>query len=270
MTIGSLFSGIGGLELGLERAGLGPVVWQVEADPWCRQVLEKHWPGVDRYTRVENVGAHNLAPVEVICGGFPCQDVSTAGSGAGLSGARSGLWFEFARIVYEMRPSWVVVENVASGANAWVDFVTSDLAECSYAVLPIPIQASDVGAPHRRSRVFLVGRRVMGDTYSFRYTSERYKRSSVRRSRRSDDHRSNARVVWPPAPEDADGWRKYSGPEPGLYRDAYGLPAGMDRSEWKSRIKGLGNAVVPQCAEVVGYVIRELIYARQSQIDCAE
>ena len=93
MRIGGLFSGIGGLELGLERAGVGHTVWQVEQDAWCRSVLAQHWPEAERFDDVCNVGAHNLSPVEVICGGFPCQDISKVGRGAGLDGARSGLFW---------------------------------------------------------------------------------------------------------------------------------------------------------------------------------
>lgn len=106
MRIGSLFSGIGGLELGLEMAGVGDVAWQVELDPWCRAVLARHWPNADRSVcDVTEAGPWNLEQVEVICGGFPCQDVSCAGIGAGLSGARSGLWREYLRIVDECKPT---------------------------------------------------------------------------------------------------------------------------------------------------------------------
>src|SRR5581483_9685057 len=145
MSIGSLFSGIGGLELGLERAGLGPVRWQVEIDPFRRSVLERHWPRVRRFSDVRFVGKRDLDPVDIICGGFPCQDLSSAGKRAGLTGPRSRLWFEFARVVAEMRPPWVVVENVSSGAGSWVDHVRRDLERLGYASLPVPIAASDCG-----------------------------------------------------------------------------------------------------------------------------
>jgi DNA (cytosine-5)-methyltransferase 1 len=157
MTIGSLFSGIGGLELGAEAAGLGPVVWQVERDPFCREVLARHWPRADRSVcDVREANARNLAPVTAIVGGFPCQDVSAAGLGAGLSGARSGLWYEFARIVSELRPGIVIVENVASGARRWVDPVREGLRALGYSTRAVGISAFDVGAPHVRERVFIV------------------------------------------------------------------------------------------------------------------
>lgn len=155
--IGSLFSGIGGLELGLERAGLGPVAWQVEIEPYCRAVLARHWPSVDRSVEdVRNARASNLLPVDVICGGFPCQDVSSAGKRAGLAGAKSGLWFEFRRIIGELRPAGLVIENVASGAAAWLPQISADLADLGYRARALGISAADVGAPHRRARVFVV------------------------------------------------------------------------------------------------------------------
>src|SRR5437868_5460774 len=111
VNVGSLFSGIGGFELGFERAGMR-VSWQVEQDAYCRAVLARHFPDAARFEDVREVGAQNLDPVDLICGGFPCQDLSSAGRGAGIDGARSGLWSEFARIVCELRPRYVVVENV--------------------------------------------------------------------------------------------------------------------------------------------------------------
>lgn len=157
MTIGSLFAGIGGLELGLERAGLGPTIWQVEQDAYCRSVLAKHWPDADRsVTDVCEAGAANLERVDLICGGFPCQDLSYAGKGAGLDGARSGLWFEYLRIIRELRPRFVVVENVAALLARGMDVVLGTLAESGYDALWTSLRASDVGAPHRRERLFIV------------------------------------------------------------------------------------------------------------------
>jgi DNA (cytosine-5)-methyltransferase 1 len=157
MKIGSLFSGIGGLELGLEQAGLGETAWQVEIDPFCRSVLAQHWPEAERFEDVKRVGAHNLARVDVLCGGFPCQDVSSAGKGAGIKeGTRSGLWFEYRRIVRELAPPWVVVENVASGAKRWLPQVRRDLHLLGYDTAAVALSAADVGAPHLRKRIFVI------------------------------------------------------------------------------------------------------------------
>jgi len=156
VTIGSLFSGIGGLELGLERAGLGAVVWQVERDAYCRHILARHWPEAQRFDDVRTVGRDNLAPVDVLCGGFPCQDLSAAGNGAGLEGARSGLWYEMRRVIEEIEPTWIVVENVAHTWRRYVPVVRRDLWGLGYASLPIRVRACDVGARHERRRVFLV------------------------------------------------------------------------------------------------------------------
>jgi DNA (cytosine-5)-methyltransferase 1 len=157
MKIGSLFSGIGGLELGLEWAGVGHVVWQVERDPFPRSVLAKHWPKADRgVTDVRKAGSATLPYVDVICGGFPCQDISYAGKGAGLAGERSGLWYEFARVIREMGPRYVVIENVSALIARGLDQVLGTLADIGYDAQWRTIRASDVGAPHRRERLFIV------------------------------------------------------------------------------------------------------------------
>ena len=153
--IGSLFSGIGGLELGLEAAGFGPVLWQVEQDEYCRSVLAKHWPDADRSV-FDVRAAQSLRRVDLICGGFPCQDVSGAGKGAGLAGERSGLWFEYHRIVRELRPTCIVVENVASGKRRWLPTVRRMLETIGYRTRAVQISAADVGAPHLRERVFVL------------------------------------------------------------------------------------------------------------------
>lgn len=110
-TFGSLFAGIGGFDLGLERAGM-ECRWQIEIDPFCVKVLARHWPEVKRYANIRNVAGTELEPVDLMCGGFPCQDLSQAGKRAGIKGSRSGLWFEFARLIGVLRPRYVLIENV--------------------------------------------------------------------------------------------------------------------------------------------------------------
>lgn len=163
MNVGSLFSGIGGFELGFERAGMR-VSWQVEQDAYCRAVLARHFPDAARFEDVREVGGRELDPVDLICGGFPCQDLSTAGRGGGIDGTRSGLWSEFARIVRELRPRYVVVENVPAlltgKGKRWergpIGRVLGDLAEARYDAEWACLSAGEFGAPHLRKRVWIV------------------------------------------------------------------------------------------------------------------
>jgi|TARA_R110000824_G_scaffold382955_1_gene576268 DNA (cytosine-5)-methyltransferase 1 len=155
-----LFSGIGGFSLGLERTGGFETAAFCEIDPYARAVLNKHWPEVPCYEDVrtltaDRLGADGIA-VDVICGGFPCQDISTAGKGAGLAGERSGLWSEIARLVGELRPSYVIVENVSALLGRGLSRVLGDLSEIGYDAEWHCIPASYVGAPHRRDRVWIV------------------------------------------------------------------------------------------------------------------
>lgn len=256
--IGSLFSGIGGLELGLERAGVGRVVWQVESDPYCRDVLAQHWPRVKRYDDVRTVGRKTLSAADVVCGGFPCQDLSSAGKRAGIDGASSGLWFQFDRIVSELRPRYVVVENVASGARAWVDVVVRGLEQHGYACLPIPLAAADVGAPHRRERVFILAAHADAKSQPARAEHAKVARASAATAdaggeqlrqqsrRRGGPGRTRAPVAA------VDSWRRA---EPGMVRVVHGVSGQLDTR----RVRALGNAVVPSCAEVIGIVMRMLM-----------
>jgi len=284
MHIGSLFSGIGGLELGLEWAGLGPVRWQVEQSDYCRAVLERHWPEASRYDDVRAVGA-DLAPVDLICGGFPCQDVSSAGARKGLAGDRSGLWGEFARVVGVLRPRWVVVENVASGATLWLDAVVRELGELGYAALPVPLSAADVGAPHRRARIFVIASDADSERREPGARGTRAERPGgavadrgaaadadrdgqpgisvnaevARASEAGDAVRSGRKGLGPGARQARRGrpatpaWRP---PVPDFLRVADGLSRGLGSP--RRRIAALGNSVVPQCAEVIGWMVREL------------
>ena len=221
MRIGSLFSGIGGLELGLEWANVGETVWQVEQDAYCQRVLAKHWPNATRYDDVRTVGAHNLESVDVICGGFPCQDVSKAGKRVGLGGARSGLWFEFARIVGEMAPEYVVVENVTGLFDRGFGDVLGALAAFGYDAEWSVISACSLGAPHTRERVFVVA------------YAQGERPGQLRRVGSPSPRQPQRHLCWPSN-------------EPPVARMVDGVPY---RSQ---RCIALGNAVVPQCAEVVG------------------
>ncbi len=156
MKLGSLFSGIGGLDLGVEAATGARTVWQVERDEWCRGILARHWPDAVRYDDVCKVG-EELERVDIIAGGFPCQDVSVAGKRAGLTGGeRSGLWREYARIIRVVRPRFVFVENVAGLLSMEFGHVLGDLAALGYDAEWAVFRASDAGAPHRRERVFVL------------------------------------------------------------------------------------------------------------------
>lgn len=284
LTIGSLFSGIGGLELGLERALDWETIWQVEQSEYCRSVLEKWWPDAIRFDDVKTVGCANLPTVDLICGGFPCQDLSGANAGgAGLDGDRSGLWREMARVIGEIGPEWVVVENVASGATRWVDAVRCHLAELGYASIPVPIAASDCGALHRRARVFLVAHNedraqqlrhetgqglpgVTSDSRSeeLRIEPRRSSRTSrpgaspaaadpdgVSQGQRAEGYeRSRRTAIARRARCSAAGW-----PQSTMDPVVYGLPGRLAERE---RV-ALGNSCTPQQAEVVGWVIRELL-----------
>jgi DNA (cytosine-5)-methyltransferase 1 len=156
----SLFSGIGGFDLGLERTGGFRTVAFCEIDAFCRAVLAQHWPLVPCYDDVRGLTAERLRAdgiaVDVIVGGFPCQDVSAAGKGRGLDGERSGLWFEFARLVGELRPRYAIVENVSALLGRGFDRVLGSLATLGYDAEWHCIPAAAVGAPHRRDRVWII------------------------------------------------------------------------------------------------------------------
>ena len=163
----SLFSGIGGFDLGFDRAGM-VCAGQVEYDAAARSVLARHWPDVKRMNDVREVKGDEFGATDVICGGFPCQDVSVAGRRAGLAGERSGLWFEFHRLIDRVRPRWVVIENVPGllSSHGGRDFavILRGLVECGYGVAWRILDAQYFGVAQRRRRVFIVGSLGSGRT----------------------------------------------------------------------------------------------------------
>lgn len=150
------------MSLGLERAGMLTVAF-CEIEPFCREVLRRHWPGVPVHDDVRSLSGDAYRGIDVIAGGFPCQDASVAGKGAGLDGERTGLWREFRRLIAECRPRWVLAENVPGLRTRGADRVLSDLEALGYTPRPLVVGAWAVGAPHRRDRVWIVADRL-GDT----------------------------------------------------------------------------------------------------------
>jgi len=270
LTFGSLFAGIGGFDLGLERAGM-VCKWQVEIDDFARRVLAKHWPDVPRHDDVRTFPtADGDWGVDVICGGFPCQDISVAGKGVGLAGERSGLWYEYARIIGELRPRYVIVENVAALFGRGIDAVLGTLASLGYDAEWHVIPASAVGAPHRRERVWIVAypnNEGQSDVPINAVSRQRVPQAAGRHV--SDAMRFGQRGHWAAreqvsqassrswlprcdgAGEETAHWS--AEPEVGVLAD--GFPNRL--AGWGDAMRCLGNAVVPQVVEVIGRAIIE-------------
>lgn len=230
MRVLSLFSGIGGLDLGLERAGMR-VVRQIEKDPYCRAVLRKHWPDV-RIDEDVMTAEYVEGEADVVCGGFPCQDVSNAGLRAGITAERSGLYRELVRAIRVVRPLYAIVENVAALLGRGMGTVLGDLAEIGYDAEWDCIPACAVGAPHCRDRVFI--------SASNPQRRERREKPYSRTFGRVG--RIDKSVSWD------FGWKaalaKFRGMDDGI-------PRSVERTD------AIRNAVVPQVAEVVGRAVME-------------
>lgn len=240
LTVGSLFSGIGGIDLGLERAGM-TVRWQAETDPYASAVLAKHWPTVPNLGDLTQIDWENdgldygdgivrSLHVDLLAGGFPCQPVSQAGRKLAQLDDR-WLWPAFARCVRSLRPRYVLVENVPGLLVRGMGDVLGDLAADGYDCEWSGIPAAAVGAPHLRWRVFVVAH------------ADRPRLQEQRRP--SPVHQG--RIFRGKQPEQSDWWTT----EPDVGRMADGFPGRVDR------LRCLGNAVVPQVAELIGRRILE-------------
>lgn len=227
LTVLDLFSGIGGFSLGLERTGFFKTVAFCEIEPFCRKVLAKHWPDVPCHEDITKLRGTDIGHVDVVCGGFPCQNLSAAGKREGLSGEKSSLWSEFRRIVGDTRPRVVIVENVAHTWRRWVPTVRSDLHALGRPSVCVQLRASDFGAPHERARCFVVAN---PDSELLRKFEGRWRRKG-----RED------------ADELAKSWD---------YRPVrLGAPNGV--SGGAHRRRALGNAVIPQAVELLGNAVAE-------------
>jgi DNA (cytosine-5)-methyltransferase 1 len=259
LTVGSLFSGIGGLDLGLERAGM-TVRWQSEIHPYACRVLAKHWPDVPNLGDITTIDWSTVEPVDLICGGYPCQPFSVAGTRNGADDPRH-LWPHMLGAIRLLRPRWALLENVPGHLSLGFGRVLGDLAESGYSVEWDCIPASSVGAPHRRDRVFAVahadmrrreqrdsrqrglsivdasGNDATGNVADTNITGSQGRLQRVRGS--------GQQPVGSGGQPDPGNWLV----EPDVGRVAHGVPSRVDR------LKCLGNAVVPQVAEHVGRLI---------------
>lgn len=251
-----LFSGIGGFSLGLERTGGFQTVAFCEIEAFPRKVLAKHWPEVPIYDDVRTLTAKQLAAdgiaVDVITGGFPCQDISAAGKRAGISdGTRSGLWSEITRLIGEIRPRYVIVENVANllrgpseQPGGWFSRVLGDLAECGYDAEWENIPASSLGASHRRERIWIVAypNQIM--------RGQLVKGIEVTAATEFASGLGEGSIHRPRCLSLPVG-RAYINPSSDVLRNDDGIPLALDR------IGACGNAVVPQIPELIGRAILE-------------
>lgn len=247
-TGGSLFSGIGGLDLSFSRAGFD-IRWQVEIEPFCRAILKKHsamyWPNAVQHEDVKNVGKHNLESVDVIFGGFPCQPSSLAGYRKGQHDER-WLWPEFYRVIREVKPKCVFIENVPGllSANNGTAFggILRALARIGFDAEWDSIRAADFGAPHPRKRVYIVAYpKSQRWTRILRFDiQERIKPDSRWETSGSLDTRGHLIN----ALEERLG-------QPAIFRDDDGLPPWMVRSVTVPILEAYGNGVVPQVVQPI-------------------
>ena len=310
LTVGSLFAGIGGLELGLEMTGGFETVWQVENNDYAQKVLAKHWPDARRWRDVRTFppaadipkcearggnglgkgkSPHPLARtswhVDLITAGFPCQDISYAGKGAGLGGERSGLFYEAARVIRTLGPRYVVLENVSALLTRGLDVVLGTLASLGYDAEWHCIPAAAVGAPHIRDRVFVIayalrpecepgtgGRGVwQGDTELANAATgdgpqgnvDVPDAKSVGRTTGRGESRNETGKGQRWSESSASSWWNS---EPAIRFVDDGLPLGLVRYAGRvatgvpnrvNKLRCLGNAVVPQVAQYIGQRILE-------------
>jgi DNA (cytosine-5)-methyltransferase 1 len=299
LTVGSLFSGIGGLDLGLERAGM-KVIWQSEIDPYACKVLKKHWPEVPNHGDIKQINWRAVEPVDVICGGYPCQPFSTAGKRKGTDDPRH-LWPWVRTAISELRPRYAILENVRGHLSLGGLQVIGELAEIGYDAEWRVVSAAGLGAPHRRDRIIIVAyptellsngsnnnARVGMESQTISQFGDSSRSENVanadggRQQKRNKDERSISVVdqksngksmadtdgkqlgqrritqdvgsqnqIWGyngRRKTSYDGWQWWE-VEPDVGRVADGISNRVDR------LRGLGNAVVPQVAEYIGRLI---------------
>ncbi len=296
MKVGSLFSGVGGIEIGFEKQGF-ETQWCVEFEPYAKTILKKRFPSAKIYDDITKIDFEAVPKVDILTGGFPCQDISNAGKGVGITGSRSSLWKYYFKAIRILRPRIALIENVAALTKKGLNVVLGNLAEIGYDAEWYNISASAVGANHQRERIFIIAypngnresdvpfdegqrQRVVDEvfnTYNNGQPSSKEQESIIKRSNSSKTRESETIKFKRPSSESRNVEqlshsnnsrqqregkdeirqelfcsREYSwSTEPELGRVADGISNRVDR------IKCLGNAVVPQCAEVFAEAIKE-------------
>jgi DNA (cytosine-5)-methyltransferase 1 len=262
-----LFSGIGGFSLGLHRAGGFNTVAFCEVNPDRQTDLSTEFPGVPIYNDVRNLKANDVAPIDVITAGFPCQDISTAGRKAGIHGERTGLFSEVVRLTRDLRPSYAILENSADlltgERGSWAGHVFGELAALGYDAEWHVIPASGLGAPHERERVWIIatdagsalrrerlelflGRRFTRTAEAAAITADNYCVRELQSGWRFTDQRG--RTLHDPQRAWPETWVEKLSQVRSLDD---GLPAGLATQT----AQRFGNAVVPQIPELIGRAI---------------
>ena len=258
MKVLDLFSGIGGFSLGLERAGMETIAF-CEFDKHAQKILKKHWPDVPIHEDVRLLDATKYrGSVDVVCGGFPCQDLSLAGRKAGISGERSGLYREMLRIISECLPRYAIFENVtgllSGDGGRWFAQFLYDLAEIGFDAEWHCIPASYVGAPHHRDRVWIIAySKKNGSCRASRKAGSEAEGQNWNKAEQSAKHGkiqfvAGKQSIFNNRKQPERKWR----PEPSVCRVDNGV------QNWMDRLERLGNSVVPQIPEMIGKAIMKV------------
>jgi len=296
LKIGSLFAGIGGFELGIERAIKGAeTIWQVEQNKYCQSILQKHWPNAQIYDDVRNITKHNVEPVDILIGGFPCQSISVAGKQEGLENEKkSGLWWEFHRIISELRPRIVVMENVPNVLRLGGLDILGSLTKIGYDCEWTIISAKQFGAPHVRKRWFCVAypnggadgksrenrpsdtTREGGETTIHQKNCQRNKSTRTENiwnqrsdntsniitnsnGKRSKEQSKNTITMGQERQLECGSSKSYRSYEGNYWKRFAPEPPLCTVDDGISfrvaRLKALGNAIVPQCSQYIGECI---------------
>lgn len=264
MNVLDLFSGIGGFSLGLNRAGMKTIAF-CEIEEFPRKVLAKHWPNVLIFRDIKELHATDITePIDLICGGYPCQPFSQAGKRQGQADDRH-LWPEMFRIIREIRPTWVIAENVAGHVSMGLDSVLSDLESEGYQTTAFVIPACALNAPHRRDRVWVVAhnesridRGYYGEqekrqgTKSGKSIGNQFDPNTKRGIESQRRHSSGVGREREQNPWDGTSWLEVA-------TRLCGVDDGIPRKLYRNqRLKALGNSVVPQIPELIGMAIMEI------------